>query len=126
MSGQKCSHQFTGRYQVIALMLFSLLLLAGQKGFLLSQTVDGFSQTSLVEHCAASADCHHGMEEADCCLDEFTQCALDCAQVSAWLPVTATRLHLQQVRAVPPPLILSLPEPLTELPYQPPRLNAFA
>lgn len=143
---QKKSHQFAGRYRVIALMLLGLLMLAGQKGYWLSQAVGGlsqasllntapsqtalshaaFSQTAMLDHCAPAAGCHHGMETTECCTDAFTECALDCAQVSAWLPATATRLHLKQVRAVPPPFVLSLPEPLAELPYQPPRLSLVA
>ncbi len=127
-------------------MLLSLLMLAGQKGYWLSQAVGGLSHPSLlntalsqtalshvalshnamIDHCAPAAGCHHGMETADCCTDALAECALDCAQASAWLPATATRLHLKQVRAVPPPFVLSLPEPLAELPYQPPRLSLVA
>lgn len=113
-------------YQALPLVLLCLLLLFAQGTKAVHAADSGLAPEAVAMHCDGNDldDCHSSAV-ADCCDDQLLQCALDCAQGTAWLPATLKQLHLKQVRALPPPLPIQLPDPLTELPYQPPRRTYF-
>lgn len=102
------------------LALLCLLLLVGQGIRLSHAAVDLPNATAVSMHCADAGACHAPVLP-DCCDDQLQSCALECAQGTAWLPAMTTQLHLSHTRALPPPVHLRLPDPLMELPYQPPR-----
>lgn len=70
-----------------------------------------------------------GCAEAEphgCCAERPTSCLLDCAQMTPGLPSRLSDLGLALVRVLPPPASQSLPDPLPDPPFQPPRPRAMA